>query len=73
MRPQAAFNLLGHGIPECGQGRHRARNYHHVAKTVGGQLELFGGVSPVHFGHTGKIVQEMENVKFAASTDFGGR
>jgi len=45
-------------------------NYHHVAKTVGGQLELFGGVPPVYFGHTGKIVQEMENVKFAASADF---
>src|SRR5688572_13369491 len=45
-------------------------NYHHVAKTVGGQLELFGGVSAVHFGHTGKIVQKMENVKFAAGTDF---
>ena len=63
--------LLGHGNRSAAKDDIAPGNYHHVAKTVGGQLELFGGVSAVHFGHTGKIVQEMENVKFAASGDLG--
>src|SRR5881296_23112 len=70
MGTQAAFNgfqvVVFRG---AAQDDIASRNHNDIAETVGGQLELFRGVASIYFGYSGKIIKEVEDVKFASSGD----